>query len=69
MEKYLIIIIIIIALYYIHKCYIQSEIEQILINNNIIDEFTNVALENRVRGQVTKINNEAKAIEELIIKT
>ena len=69
MEKYLIIIIIIIALYYIHKCYIQSEIEQILINNNIIDAFTNVALENRVRAQITKINNEAKAIEELIIKT
>ena len=40
MDKYLIILIIIIILYFIQKYCIQSEVEQILITKNIIEKFT-----------------------------
>ena len=40
MEKYLIIIIIIMILYFIQKYCIQSEVEKILITKNIIEKFT-----------------------------
>ena len=40
MEKYLIIIIIIMILYYIQKYCIQSEVDKILITKNIIEKFT-----------------------------
>jgi len=40
MDKYLIILIIIMILYYIQKYCIQSEVEQILITKNIIEKFT-----------------------------
>jgi hypothetical protein len=40
MDKYLIILIIIMILYFIQKYCIQSEVEQILITKNIIEKFT-----------------------------
>jgi hypothetical protein len=40
MEKYLIILIIIIVLYYIEKFCIQSEVDKILITKNIIEKFS-----------------------------
>ena len=40
MEKYLVIFIVIITLYFIQKYCIQSEVEKILITKNIIENFT-----------------------------
>jgi hypothetical protein len=41
MDKYLIILIIIMILYYIQKYCIQSEVDKILITKNIIEKFSN----------------------------
>ena len=59
MDKYLIILIIIMILYYIQKYCIQSEVEQILITKNIIEKFidsnTNLLFSNVVnKSQLTK---------------
>jgi hypothetical protein len=65
MEKYLIILIILIVLYYIHKHCIQSEIENILINkkNNI---YKTVQQEQALLEIQSKVKESMKAINTLI---
>ena len=53
MEKYLIILIIIMVLYYIEKYCIQSEVDKILITKNIIEKFTENTITNSILYNIT----------------
>ncbi len=55
MDKYLIILIIIMILYFIQKYCIQSEVEQILITKNIIEKFTESSNTNSILYNITSI--------------
>jgi len=55
MDKYLIILIIIMILYFIQKYCIQSEVEQILITKNIIEKFTDININSLLSNVVNNL--------------